>query len=214
MINRGNARARVFHGEKDYIRFVRQFERARQSIPMRLVGWCIMPNHFHFILWPFDDGDLSRFMHRWMTAHVQAHRKMHATVGHFWQGRFKHHPIQEDGHLLAVMRYVERNPLRADLVARAEDWRWSSLSRSGPSLPLASPVARSDRWLDSVNGPEGEAERKAIRACVERGRPFGDASWTRVIADRLGLESSLDSRGRRHGSDARSTASDQGTRAT
>ncbi len=197
VINRGNARARVFHDQKDYARFLAQFVRAQTSIAMRLVGWCIMPNHFHFVLWPHHDGDLGRFMHRWMTSHVHAHRRRHGTVGHIWQGRFKGFPIQHDAHLMAVLRYVERNALRANLVRRAEAWPWSSISADGPTLTLQSPVERPEDWVDWVNQPQEEAELAALRASVNRERPYGDKAWVRATAQDLGLEYSLNPRGRR-----------------
>jgi hypothetical protein len=90
-------------------------------------GLCPMPNHFHLALWPRGDSDLSRFMQWLLTAHVRPDHRHYQSSGHVWQGRFKAFPIQQDEHLLTVLRYIERNPLRASLVARADDWWWSSL---------------------------------------------------------------------------------------
>lgn len=196
VINRGNARARVFHDDQDYLRFHGQFIHARNKIAMRLAAWCIMPNHFHFVLWPRHDGDLSRFMHCWINAHIQAHRKRYGTVGHIWQGRFKAFPIQHDAHLFSVLRYVERNPLRARLVRRAEEWPWSSLPVSGPGLPLSTPVERPMDWIDRVNQPQSELELAALRESVNRERPYGQETWAKATACVLGLESSLHPKGR------------------
>lgn len=197
VINRGNARARVFHHDNDYARFLNQFARVQNSISMRLVGRCIMPNHFHFVLWPHQDGDLGRFMHRWMTRHVQSHRRRYDTFVHIWQGRFKGFPIQHDEHLLAVLRYVERNALRANLADRAEAWPWSSLRADEKELPLESPLDRPTDWVEWVNRPQGETELNALRASVNRERPFGDDAWVRTTAQNLSLESSLKPAGRR-----------------
>jgi putative transposase len=79
------------------------------------------------VLWPHGDGDLGRWMQWLLTTHVHGYRAAHHSSGHVWQGRFKAFAIEEDHHLLTVLRYVERNPLRAGLVERAEDWPWSSL---------------------------------------------------------------------------------------
>ena len=124
-------------------------------------------------------------------------------AGHIWQGRFKHFPIQEDEHLLTVLRYVERNPLRARLVRRAEDWHWGSLGagRYAPAAaeapPLATwPVPRPRKWIEIVNEPQTEAELEAIRVSIQRGRPFGDSSWQKRTAKQLGLESTFRPRGR------------------
>ncbi len=89
-----------------------------------------MPNHFHLALWPRADGDLSRWMHWILTTHVRRYLCHYGSSGHVWQGRFKASPIQDDDHLRVVLRYIERNPLRAGLVERAESWPWSSLSRA------------------------------------------------------------------------------------
>ncbi len=86
-----------------------------------------MPNHFHLVLWPYEDGDLSNWMQWLLTTHVRRYHRMYGTSGHVWQGRFKAFPIQQDEHLFVVMRYVERNALSAQLVTSAEDWRWSSV---------------------------------------------------------------------------------------
>ena len=197
-INRGNGRTRVFHNKADYRDFERLLATVGESVPMRLLAYCLMPNHFHLVLWPHNDGDLGRWMQRLLTAHVRRHHRRHGTDGRIWQGRFKAFPIQADGHLLTVMRYVERNPLRANLVARAEDWRWSSLGGDGAS-PVAidpGPTPRPTDWRDWVNAAESQAELEAVRLCTNRGRPMGDARWTERTANRLGLESTLRPRGR------------------
>jgi putative transposase len=163
-----------------------------------------MPNHWHLLLWPREDGLLSRFMN-WLTlTHTQrwhAHRQ-NAGSGHLYQGRFKSFVVAEDDHFLTVCRYVERNALRAGLVSRAEQWRWGSLWRrqSGSaeqvrllgSWPVPSPAA----WVKEVNRPQTEAELEAVRQSVRRGRPFGSEAWVAKTASRLGLETTLRPRGR------------------
>jgi len=85
---------------------------------MRVLAYCLMPNHFHLALWPQADGDLSRWMQWVLTAHVRRYHRHYGSSGHVWQGRFKAFPIQADGHLLTVLRYIERNPVRAGLGGR------------------------------------------------------------------------------------------------
>ncbi len=135
-----------------------------------------------------------------MTCHVRRYHRHYGSNGHIWQGRFKAFPIQQDGHYLTVLRYVERNPVRAGLVARAEHWRWSSLyPAQGPqALRLLSPgpVERPNRWLALVNRTESERELDALRLCVNRGRPFGVDSWIEQTAVQLGLEAATHPRGR------------------
>lgn len=133
VINRGNQRATVYHSPPDYAAFLQLVERADERIPMRLLAYCLMPNHFHLVLWPHEDGDLSRWMQWLLTAHVRRYHRVLGTSGRVWQGRFKAFPVQSDGHLLAVLRYVEANPLRAGLVRRAEEWAWSSAAAVSPA---------------------------------------------------------------------------------
>jgi putative transposase len=168
---------------------------------MPVLAYCLMPNHFHLAVLPENDGDLSRWMHWLLNTHVRRYHQHYHSSGHIWQGRFKAFPIQEDEHLLTVLRYIERNPLRARLVRAAEGWRWSSAScwREGgvrPSFLSAGPVPRPRNWLKRVNEALTEAELAAVRQCVNRGMPFGDAGWVTQVAARLGLASTLRPRGR------------------
>src|SRR5215207_11457447 len=128
VLSRGNARQRVFHKPADYEAFVGLFDAAHEVVPMRLLAYCLMPNHFHLVLWPRADGDLSDYMMWLGTAHVRRYHRHYHSSGHVWQGRFKAFPIQEDEHLLLVLRYIERNALRAGLIAKVTGWPWSSLS--------------------------------------------------------------------------------------
>jgi putative transposase len=163
-----------------------------------------MPNHWHLALHPAQDGRMSQFL-RWVTAThtMRYHAHYHTSgEGHVYQGRFKSFPMQDDDHFLTVCRYVERNALRAELVRRAEDWRWGSLWRwlqptePFPTLLSPWPIPRRPNWLDRVNEPLTDKELAAIRRCVQRGSPLGDATWIESIARRLGLESTLRPRGR------------------
>jgi putative transposase len=204
-LNRGNGRAAIFRKYADFEAFERVLCETQQHAPgVRLLAYCLMPNHWHLVLWPKRDGELSDFMH-WLTlTHTQRWHVHHGNVGggHLYQGRFKSFPIQDDEHFLAVCRYVERNALRAGLVKRAEDWRWCSLGRRSvaedPDRPKlsAGPLPFPSDWLKRVNHAQTEGELAAIRRCLERGRPYGGERWTKRTAGRLGLASSLRNRGR------------------
>ena len=164
VLNRANARLRLFHKDGDYEAFERVLGEARQLYDLPVLAYCVLPNHWHRVLWPRADGDLSRFV-GWLTlTHTQRWHAHYHTVGagHAYQGRFKSFPVQEDQHLLAVCRYVERNALRAGLVSRAEDWRWGSLWRRQRGSPEAQallgdwPVPRPGRWAAWVNEAQCE----------------------------------------------------------
>ena len=216
VLNRGNGRAKVFRKSGDYAAFVDLVAAANERLAMRVLGYVLLPNHFHLVLWPHRDGDLSRWMQWLMTSHVRRYHQHYHSSGHVWQGRFKAFPIEQDAHLISVLRYVERNPLRADLVERAEDWPWSSLAwragfgkrvhgkrpseepRSGkrPALLAKWPVACPRDWIERVNAPQTPAEVLAVRHSIDRGAPYGDKSWSAQTAVELGLESALRPRGR------------------
>ena len=193
VLNRGNARKTVFFKDGDYVAFIKLLKEAGERTPMRLLAYCLMPNHFHLVLWPHSDGDLSDYMGWLMTAHVRRYHQHYHSGGHIWQGRFRDFPIQEDDHLLTVLRYVERNALRANLVERAEHGRWSSVGpvwEGAPSL-APGPVRRPTDWLTFVNEPQTDKEVECLRECTRRRRPFGAVSWQKQTAARLGLEASL-----------------------
>jgi putative transposase len=202
VLNRAVARERIFRTAKDYEAFEKVLGEAKARLPMRLVAWCVMPNHWHLVLWPRVDGDLSEFM-RWLSVtHTQRWHAAHHTsgTGPLYQGRFKSFPIQEDDHLLTVVRYVERNALRAKLVESAEAWRWCSLPRrlDGDASKLLDdgPVPLPRDWRRRVQSPQTEGELAALRRSVVRGAPFGEASWQERTAKRLHLQSTLRARGR------------------
>jgi putative transposase len=177
VLNRGNGRRTVFHKDSDFAAFLKLLRQAGERTPVRLLAYCLMPNHFHLALWPRADGDLSVYMRWLLTAHVRRYHQHYHSSGHVYQGRFRSFPIQEDDHLLAVLRYIERNPVRAGLVGRAQDWPWSSAApaRGGAPALDAGPVPRPAEWLEHVNAPQTEADVEALRECIRRRRPFGDS---------------------------------------
>ena len=200
LINRGNQKARVFHEPADYEQFLALLQLAQRRIHLPLLAACLMPNHLHLVIQPHAAPDISRWTQWVFTTHVRWHHAKYGTTGRLWQGRFKAFLCQSDHHLLTVMRYVERNALRAKLVERAEDWRWGSLAwrgmRASPCALTTSPVALPSYWRHLVNEPQSATELAEIRACVNRQRPFGDDAWVRERARELGIEQSLNPPGR------------------
>jgi putative transposase len=204
VLNRAVARLPLFAKDGDYAAFERVLAEAMDRHPTRLLAWCLMPNHWHLVLWPAADGQLTPLV-RWLT-HTHAmrwHTHYHsAGTGHLYQGRFKAFPIDEGGHLFAVLRYVERNALRAGLVRRAEHWRWGSLWQRcfGPpgsgALVHPGPEALPADWLERVNAVQTEAELEALRRSVVRGCPYGSEAWQARVAGQLGLGHTLRPRGR------------------
>jgi putative transposase len=200
ILNRGNKKAQLFHERADYEQFMALVSRAQQRIELPILSACLMPNHVHLVVQPRHGSDIGKWTHWLFTTHVRWYHAKYASTGRVWQGRFKAFVAQGDHHLLTVMRYVERNALRARLVDRAEDWEWGSLAwrrTIAPKVSLAvSPVPLPSYWRHLVNEPQTAAELAEIRTCVNRQRPFGAADWVAAQAKELGLSQSLAAMGR------------------
>ncbi|KIX15283.1 REP-associated tyrosine transposase [Dethiosulfatarculus sandiegensis] len=204
VINRANARTTIFENESDYQALEKVIGEAHERRPIRIIDYCIMPNHWHMVLWPEQDGDLSAFL-GWLTmTHTQRWHANHGTTGsgHLYQGRFKSFPVQTDRHYYTVGRYVVRNPVRAGLVDRAEKWPWSSVglkqSVNSKTAGLLSdgPLERPIEWLEFVNQPETDSDLASLRESIQRGRPFGEMDWLKRVVKDFGMESTLGPRGR------------------
>ena len=204
MLNRGVGRMRIFDHQDDYLVFERVMEETLEIWPMRICAYCLMPNHWHMVLWPEHDGDLAAFMQRLSVTHVARWQRNKRCVGdgHVYQGRFKSFPVETDDYFYQVVRYVERNPLRANLVKDLDEWRWSSLWRyrqgtvSQKRLLSSWPVDRPRKWKCHVEHPQTESEEAALQRSIARGSPLGEEAWVRRIAEQLNLSSTLATRGR------------------
>ena len=202
VMNRAARRGQLFFGPSDYAAFLDALRLAGQRSAMRLLCYVVMPNHWHLMLWPVADQDLSSYM-QWLTrTHAQRWHAAHDSTGTgaVYQGRFKAIPIQTDRHFLVVCRYVERNPVRAHLVPSAREWRWGSAwdgppAESQPDL-APWPVSRPANWSDWVEQPEKQSVVKGLRERIQRGRPFGCREWGCQTAARLRLEPHLRGAGR------------------
>jgi putative transposase len=193
---------RLFDAPGDYAAFVGCLVEARAAVPVRLYAYCLMPNHFHLVVRPNEDGQLSEFMRLLTGTHSKrwhAYRGSTGT-GSVYQGRYKAFPVETDRHFLTVCRYVERNPLRANLVRRAEHWPWSSLSGDRRNCNVLMmdewPILQPSDWREIVNVPQHRTEEEELRRAVRKNRPYGPADWQIRIAYRLQLEPALQPRGR------------------
>lgn len=204
VINRANARLPIFFTEKDYKLFELILEEAQDKFGIGIFAYCLMPNHFHLVLQTYKDNELQRFM-QWLTlTHTQRWHTQKGTIGtgHLYQGRYKSFLIQGDKHLLTVTRYVERNALRAKLVKKAEDWKWTSLHRrekgnkEQKKLLAEWPIEIPKNYLGLVNEPHTNIELESLRNCVNKCKPFGSEEWTNKMVDIYKLGSTIRGRGR------------------
>jgi putative transposase len=200
VINRGNGRQEVFHKEKDYEAVVNLIKEAKGRHAVSLYAYCLMPNHFHMAVKSEKGEELSRWMQWLMTSHVRRYHRHYESSGHVWQGRYKSFIIQEDNHLMMVLRYSEGNPVRAKMVKSAMEWQWSSHNeRSGRKEGMmtdTAPIELPDDWTRYVDEPFGGAELERFRGSVNRQAPYGDEAWRIKICKEFGLGSTINRRGR------------------
>jgi putative transposase len=177
VLNRSARRTALFSRPLEYRDFLGLLHDGLERHPVRLLAYCIMPNHWHLIVGPVNPLHLSKLLH-WVTAtHARRLHLRRKTVGlgPIYQGRFKSQVIQAADELVRACRYVERNALRARLVRRAQDWPWCSLSArlaAEERLPLVrTPFLESSAWVGYVNATLTPQERLAHEACLLRPVP-------------------------------------------
>ena len=208
VINRGNNRQDVFHKPEDFRAFLKAMGDLKERKPFELFGYCLLSNHFHLLIRPRGES-ISRIMQSLLVSHTQRYHKHHRSGGHVWQGRFKSPVIQDDQHLLTVLRYIEANPVRAKIVRRAEDWPWSSYPVHGLGQadelvdPLVTydqlspyPRVRQRQWSAMVHEPLEDKEADLIRRSSATGLPYGTPSWVKRLEKKLDLDLTIRPRGR------------------
>jgi putative transposase len=199
VINRGNGRQKIFHKNKDYEAFINVIKEAKGRYPVRVFGYCLMPNHLHMVVMPEHGKELSRWMQWAMTCHVRRYHRHYGSSGHVWQGRFKNFMIQEDVHLIMTLRYVEGNPVRAGLVKSASEWEWSShrevIGKRGRLLVDKIPIELPIEWDKYVDEPLTDKELGRLRQSVNRQSPYGECEWQIKVSKKYRLESTLRKKG-------------------
>jgi putative transposase len=179
-------------------------EESLNFVPMRLLAYCLMPNHWHLVLYPRADGDLSKFLRRLTLTHTQRYHAKTRTVGygHVYQGRYKSLAVESDGHFLALVRYVERNARRAGRVKRAEGWPWSSAharlygKEKQKKMLSPWPTAEPRRYREWLNPSQGKEEIENTRYAIKKSRPYGSEQWVSKAVAGFGLENTMRNRGR------------------
>ena len=204
VINRANGRLKIFNKDADYTLFEELLQKAQEETSVCILAYIIMPNHWHLVVRPRNDGDLGIFMHRLTNAHTRQVRVSTRTIGygHLYQGRYKSFIVSNDSYLLTLIKYVERNPVRAKLVQRCEDWRWGSAWRRIKGAPVQqkllseSPTPLPQDYLSWINASEKEEEIISLRTSVNKGVPYGNDSWVDEIVMKYKLETTQRTVGR------------------
>lgn len=204
VLNRSNARVQIFDSNKDYKQFEDILEEAVEKYGVRLLAYCIMPNHWHLVLYPKTDGELSQFMSWLSNTHTRRWHIAKNTVGqgHLYQGRYKSFICEKDEQLLTVLRYVERNAKTANLVELAEEWQWSSVWRrehgtlGQKKLLSAWPTSIPNDYLKILNQPLTSKEEEKLTLSEERSVPYGKDAWKDKVVSKYGIEQVLRGVGR------------------
>jgi putative transposase len=197
--NRAHFRSRLFKTEAHYQDFLALVEESLDFVAMRILAYCLMPNHWHLVLYPRADGDLAKFLQRITLTHTQRYHSKTRTAGygHVYQGRYKSLPVESDRHFLTLVRYVERNAQRAALVKKAEDWPGSSVyarrygSEKQKKMLSPWPMAEPQHYLEWLNASQGKEEIENIRYAIKKSRPYGSEPWVSKAVARFGLENTL-----------------------
>lgn len=204
VLNHAAGTVKLFVRDKDFAAFENLLIEAHERHPIRILAWCLLGTHWHVVVWPKHDGEVTEFF-RWLThTHAMRWRTAHRSVGcgPLYRGRFKSFVAQQDEHLLTVCRFVESAALTTGVVRRAQDWRWSSLwAREHGSDELRAilcdwPVPRPADWLARVNRAMSAKETEPLELSIKRGRPFGSERWTAMTVSKLHLEHTVRREGR------------------
>ncbi len=204
VINRSNARWDIFKSDKDFQGVVKSLVETLELIPIDIFAFCIMSNHWHFVVRPKANGDMGGFFGKFTQKTTQRWHTKHGTVGtgHLFQGRFKSFLVEKDEYFIQLAKYVEANALRAKMVKNAEDWPWSSLclrlknSELAKKILMPWPIEIPKNYLSLVNHPLAKTQLDNIRTSVEKSRPFGSEAWVGKQVDRYDLGYTLRQPGR------------------
>jgi putative transposase len=191
-MNRAVRRTVLFIHESDFEAFIAVVREGLLRFNIKVIAYCLMPNHWHFVVICDRIEELSAWMHWIEGTHANRWNGAHGLrgTGAVYQGRFTAVPVQTEHSLIRVCRYVERNALRKGLVAAAEKWTWSSLfavCENCHHLPLEPwPILRPLNWVELVNGPDNASELEDLRTLIRRNQPIGDSLWQKAVAPYIG----------------------------
>ena len=204
ILNRANGRMQIFNDDEDYKLFEEILFEAKKKFDMRIVAYCIMPNHFHLVLNPKENGDIQKFM-QWLTlTHTQRLHSKNKTIGygHIYQGRYKSFLVDSDDYLKTLLLYVEQNPLRAGLVNNLKKWKWGSYflrnyGNEEQKKLLSSHYYQTTKSYDeNINIKLKKEVTELIAHSIDKSKPFGSKAWVDKIIEKFDLRSVVRGRGR------------------
>jgi putative transposase len=187
---RGNRRQKVFFCDDNYVAYITLMAEAKERAQVEVWAYCLMPNHVHLVVTPETESGLRQFFgeaHRHYTRRINFREGWR---GYLWQGRFQSF-VMDEQHLLAAVRYVELNPVRAGLARTASAWRWSSASAhlaggNDEFVKVAPMLSRISNWSDYLKEEDTLENLQAIRSHTTTGRPLGNDLFLDALEARLG----------------------------
>ena len=188
---RGNRRLQTFYSDGDYRAYLRLLVEAKEKARVAIWAYCFMPNHVHLVVVPSKRGGLTRLMQHPHRRYAWRVNKRMKWQGHLWQSRFYSCPLDEE-HLIAAVRYVELNPVRAGLCDDPKDWQWSSihahLNGKDDVLVDVSPMLdRIHDWNSYLVESVADSVIESIRRSSASGRPAGDDSFVSMVEMATGM---------------------------
>jgi putative transposase len=185
---RGNARQVILADDADCITYFDLLRKYSQLHSLSLLGWCLMSNHVHLIAVPRTEDALAQTLKQAHGRYASYWNARQSSSGHVWQGRFYSCPL-DDSHLWEALRYTELNPVRAGLVAAAEQWRWSSAAAhcgvAAADAMLEMELWRKrwtvSEWREFLSGGESQSDLTALRRCTHTGRPLGTPGFVAAL---------------------------------
>ena len=200
---RGNYRQDVFEDDEDRVSYLSWINDYSKKYKLSIVAYCLMDNHVHFIAIPRKDDSLAKVFSISHMRYSQYFNKKKKASGHLWQGRF-YSCVMDDDYLVTALRYVERNPVRAGIVRKPWQWKWSSAGehvgqRNGiiDIENITTLIDTSDEeWKDYIDLAENREEVENIRKHTLLGRPLGTEDFIAKLGKRLGKVLSVLPRGR------------------
>ena len=202
VLNRGNNKEVIFKDDADFLFFLRQVKKYKEKFRLKIYHYCLMPNHYHFLVQPQTFQDLTKFMHAIMFVYAQHMQRKYNKIGHIWQGRYKSSLIEKEDYLLRCGYYIEDNPRRAGLVEGLKDWPWSSyhfyaygkqdliIDIDEDYLNLGNtPTERQLNYQERIGDLQGGSEESvlSIRQKLSRGI-LGSEKFSKEMAERFKLK--------------------------
>ena len=208
IVQRGHNRRIVFTARRDYERYLETLAEFKRAFGVKVYAWCLMTNHVHLLLTPGDEESISRMMQAQGRKYVQYFNFTHGRSGTLWEGRYKSTLVDADNYLLTVYRYIELNPVRANMVTHASEYPWSSYPGNalGKPIQLLTPhllyrrlgktaEERQTAYRALFRGRMPAQELAAIREASNKAWVLGDDRFKRQIEAKTGRRSMPAGRG-------------------